>query len=196
MKFSNVLAFAGLMFAATQVSVSAAILTEDFEAPFPAWETGWLGTNSNLQNFYGVGFDRGNNPDGLWVGNQDTVFNPSFGATLTSLAVDVAGYSTGTRLQIFDMSGSVLLDQLVSLTFGAGTDPGTYSNYSVSSLNGISKFSFIGGSPVGNTSIDNVVVSTATGAQAVPEPFTIIGTFVGGTAAVRMRKKLKNANKA
>ena len=26
---------------------------------------------------------------------------------------------------------------------------------------------------------------------AVPEPFTIIGTIIGGTAAFRMRKKLK-----
>jgi hypothetical protein len=29
------------------------------------------------------------------------------------------------------------------------------------------------------------------GSTAVPEPFTIIGTLIGGTAAVRMRKKLK-----
>jgi hypothetical protein len=33
-------------------------------------------------------------------------------------------------------------------------------------------------------------VGTSTGAE-VPEPFTIIGTLIGGTAAVRMRKKLK-----
>lgn len=30
---------------------------------------------------------------------------------------------------------------------------------------------------------------------AVPEPFTIIGTLVGGTAALRMRKKLADASK-
>jgi hypothetical protein len=30
----------------------------------------------------------------------------------------------------------------------------------------------------------------------VPEPFTIIGTCIGGTAAFRMRKKLKSSNKA
>jgi hypothetical protein len=34
-------------------------------------------------------------------------------------------------------------------------------------------------------------IGTAVGAQSVPEPFTIIGTLVGGTAALRMRKKLK-----
>ncbi|WP_396133686.1 PEP-CTERM sorting domain-containing protein [Chamaesiphon sp. OTE_75_metabat_556] len=32
-------------------------------------------------------------------------------------------------------------------------------------------------------------------ATAAPEPFTIIGTLVGGTAAIRMRKKLKSVNK-
>jgi hypothetical protein len=36
---------------------------------------------------------------------------------------------------------------------------------------------------------------SATAATAVPEPFTIIGSIIGGTAAFRMRKKLKS-NKA
>jgi hypothetical protein len=40
--------------------------------------------------------------------------------------------------------------------------------------------------------LDNVVVDVA----AVPEPFTIVGSLVGGTAALRMRKKLKSSNKA
>ena len=33
-------------------------------------------------------------------------------------------------------------------------------------------------------------------AKKLPEPFTIIGTIIGGTAAYRMRKKLKAANQA
>ena len=40
----------------------------------------------------------------------------------------------------------------------------------------------------------NYVVTVAlptTVATAVPEPFTVIGTLIGGTAALRMRKKLK-----
>jgi hypothetical protein len=40
--------------------------------------------------------------------------------------------------------------------------------------------------------LDNVVVDVA----AVPEPLTIVGSLVGGTAALRMRKKLKSSNKA
>jgi hypothetical protein len=39
--------------------------------------------------------------------------------------------------------------------------------------------------------LDNVVLSSNSASTAVPEPFTIIGTLIGGTAAVRMRKKLK-----
>ena len=46
------------------------------------------------------------------------------------------------------------------------------------------------------SSFAGVVDTSATsGNTAVPEPFTIIGTLVGGTAALRMRKKLK-ADKA
>ncbi len=38
-----------------------------------------------------------------------------------------------------------------------------------------------------------LVTVTDTRATAVPEPFTIVGTLVGGTAALRLRKKLKVA---
>ena len=42
-----------------------------------------------------------------------------------------------------------------------------------------------------------VATGNATGSYAsVPEPFTIIGTLVGGTIAIRMRNKLKARNKA
>jgi hypothetical protein len=48
---------------------------------------------------------------------------------------------------------------------------------------------------VGAAVIDNIQFGAAT-AQSVPEPFSIIGTLVGGTAAFRIRKKLADANKA
>ena len=41
-----------------------------------------------------------------------------------------------------------------------------------------------------NTGIDNVIINS-TASTAVPEPFTIIGTIIGGTAALRLKKKLK-----
>jgi hypothetical protein len=48
----------------------------------------------------------------------------------------------------------------------------------------------------GYTRLDNFRFGTVNAATAsVPEPFTVIGTFVGGTAALRMRKKLKSVSK-
>jgi hypothetical protein len=46
----------------------------------------------------------------------------------------------------------------------------------------------------GTTELDNFRFGTAN-AAAVPEPFTVIGTLIGGTAAFRMRRKLKSARK-
>jgi hypothetical protein len=43
----------------------------------------------------------------------------------------------------------------------------------------------------GATQLDNFRFGTAN-PTSVPEPFTVIGTLVGGTAAFRMRKKLKS----
>jgi hypothetical protein len=150
----------------------ATILTEDFEATFPAWESGWLATNSNLTNVYGVGSDRGNNPDGLWVGVTDIVFQTAFGQSLTSISFDVAGYQP-TTVEIYDSSGSILLSTPLTLTLGAFTDPGTYVNYGASSGSGIGGFRFVGGAVVGNTSIDNVVVEIDGEFSTVPEPGTI-----------------------
>lgn len=162
---------------AVGVSAPAAVLTEDFEADFPAWETGWFGLNSNARNYYGIGQGRGNNPDGLWIqddspGDQNIriVFGNAFALSLTSLSLDVAGYSQGTRLEFFDASGAVLGDFLITLTFGASSDPGIYANYGITSTAGIGGFRFYNSSPEGNTSIDNIVASSD--ALVIPEPST------------------------
>jgi hypothetical protein len=142
---------------------------------------------------------RGNNPDGLWLddgngvysGNVAIAFNTTFGASLTSFAIDVAGY-VPTTLQVYDMSDTPLLSSSVTLTAGAFTDPGTYAHYSATSSNGISKFVFTqdSGSQIeGNTSIDNVVVTT--GINSVPEPTTmlLLGFGIVGLAGARRSKK-------
>jgi hypothetical protein len=51
-------------------------------------------------------------------------------------------------------------------------------------------------SPQNSTQSFNIqgYIGGSAGAAPVPEPFTIIGTIVGGTAAFRMRKKLKAAD--
>jgi hypothetical protein len=181
-------------------AMAAITYIEDFEAAFPAWESGWLGVNSNLQNYYGVGQGRGNNPDGLWISDGDAatsgdtlveiVFDPTFGATLTSFDVDVAGYAP-VNLTIYDMSGNTLLSTSVTLTNGAYSDPGVYAHYGVTSGNGVSKFSFSSGSGQieGWTSIDNVVV-VADGASQIPAPAAILlGTIGTGLVGWLRRRR-------
>lgn len=176
------MAFAGAAQAAT-------ILTEDFEAVFPAWESGWLATNSNLTNYYGVGEGRGNNPDGLWIGVADIIFSPGFGQSITSISFDVAGYST-TNVQIYDSLGGILLDVPVTLTNGALSDPGTYANYSISSLQGIGGFRFTGGGVLGNTSIDNVTVEIDGELNPIPEPASM-AMIAGGLVLLALFRRRK-----
>jgi hypothetical protein len=47
---------------------------------------------------------------------------------------------------------------------------------------------------ISSINITNIAVNAVVTAS-VPEPFTVIGTLVGGTAVLRMRKKLKSAHK-
>lgn len=87
------------------------------------------------------------------------------------------GYSNGTGTS-FELVGSDI--------DGAFLDGGSNS-LSANSLNSnvLGRYTF-------NARNGEVVVPPSTN---VPEPFTIIGTIIGGTAAVRMRKKLKITNK-
>ena len=178
-------------------------LTENFNNPFPEWETRWLGSNSNLTNYYHetggcYGVDcRGNNPDGLWIadgigGSLDTfiTFAPAFAATLTSLQLDVAGH-TAARLVIFDKDGTTLLDTLISLTNGATNDPGTYATYSALSVNGIGGWNIlrVGSSQIeGNTGIDNVQVTSGE-STTVPDAGSSLLLFGIGLAGLRAWRK-------
>lgn len=182
----------------TSASVAAS-LTEGFEGAFPAWESGWFGANSDARNWNCGGAlgctTRGNNPDGLWVasvGGGSSVpievnFNTSFGAAIASLTLDVAGYQP-TTLSVFDMDGLSIFSQVVTLTFGASTDPGTYSHYIINSINGISRFAF-DGAAAGNTSIDNLVVNTVASPIPEPEIYVMLAAGLGLMGFVARRRK-------
>lgn len=180
-------------------TAGAATYTEDFEAAFPAWESGWFGTQTNAQNYYGVGQGRGNNPDGLWIDDGDGVlsgdyveiaFNPLFGAGISSLSIDIATW-VNTYLQAFDMANVMIYSGLVTPTYGAYTDPGVYENHLITSTNGISRFAFLflGGQIEGNTSVDNIIINGG-GQNPVPEPSTLILLGAGLAAAGIFRRRI------
>lgn len=137
--------------------------------------------------------DRGNNPDGPWLlgvggtqGGPITVtFDAGFGNGLTSFKLDVAGHLQ-TRLTAVDADGVVIFDEEVQLTAGAYTNPGVYASYTITSTTGIASFSFSGGA-AGNTSIDNLVATTA----PIPEPASVALMLAGlaGLAAHARRRK-------
>jgi hypothetical protein len=139
---------------------------------------------------------RGNNPEGLWIADTqgfnsgvggpvvDIVFNPVFGANMTSLSFG-GEYFVQAQVTIYDMSNNVLAQQVFS---GGGFDFDHADVISANSANGISHFTidstqFGGGQVEGNTSVDNFEVNV------VPEPGTIAVIALGlGALALRRRK--------
>jgi hypothetical protein len=185
---------------AAALPAAAGTLTEDFNAPFPAWESAWLGENSNLVNYFLADglpdTDRGNNLDGLWIadsmtyhgGNVIISFQPSFAATLTSLSIDIAGY-VPLNFEIFDATGQALLSTALTLTYGANQDPGVYAHYSTTSTTGIGGFEFLGTATIeGNTSIDNVVVNQSGTATPEPAAWGLIGAGLLALAGMGKRR--------
>lgn len=127
-----------------------------------------------------------------------------------------SGGNTYTQIGdlVFDFGQQVTANPLVArLTVGSG------SIFSTVSLDNATTFSFLSGNTTFRTQPDNILSqvlvqrgdfrfsvdnsanvgspngSYSLAATAVPEPFTIIGTIIGGTAAFRMRKKLSNSVK-
>lgn len=176
----------------TAGAAHATVLTEEFEADFPAWESDWFGVLSDAGNHYCAGqrgcAERGFNLDGLWLGGTSdnsiaVSFDPAFGASLASFQIAVAGY-VPTTLSAYDMAGARIFSQDVFLTRDAGGEQASYATYTITSGGGISRFEFSGNAG-GNTSVDNLIAVTA----EVPEPATpgLIGLALCGAAFARRR---------
>ena len=189
-------------------SASGAPLTETFPNPLGAFYSGWLGSNTNMGSVYLSDGDpdinyRGNNPQGLWISGNQTVgggtagsiltinFNPSFGATLTSLSFGVEAF-VQQQISIYDLSNNLLATGVFS---GGDFGFGHEDVISAVSANGIGSIvfdssSFGNGQISGNTSVDNFLANVA----AVPEPASMLAWgLIAGVGAVGYRLRKRNA---
>ncbi|WP_309739199.1 PEP-CTERM sorting domain-containing protein [Chamaesiphon sp. OTE_20_metabat_361] len=105
----------------------------------------------------------------LLLGNTTIGFRQLF---LTNAGNGLGNSAPQTNLSLTDVS--------LSSIFGSGLNSGTVLQFRVND----SDF----GNNSGGFTVSTPINQSTT---AVPEPFTIIGTLIGSTAAVRMRKKLK-----
>ena len=118
----------------------------------------------------------------------------SFASAISSFGAFVnyaPGSGTDPTISTFD-SSNTLLSTFNLATLAPISTPGGFNQFVFRGIDEgsaiISSFQLSGSYIVAAGSADGSAASTST---AVPEPFTIIGTLIGGTAAFRMRKKLK-----
>ena len=117
---------------------------------------------------------------GLLIAQGGSVYTNGSG-----IGLGVTGVSPNYKTITF--TGSFIESQFTRLTGSGSLNPDFVSGVSTS-------FGFAATNSGSNNLTqyyDNFRLETFAVPTAVPEPFTIIGTLVGGTAALRMRKKLK-----
>jgi hypothetical protein len=124
---------------------------------------------------------------GYQVGNTNEALTPTFDALTNSYLFS----GRNTNVSETDPSGAAIFyfqnTNSVTFQFEANTRTQSSINSVFSAIDG--DLSLIQGNTSGFASRVDV-------SAAVPEPFTVIGTLVGGTAALRLRKKLKAAKAA
>lgn len=183
------------------VAVSAIAVTPAQAANFSFTENADNTLSINASQFEnGFSVNGGSSINGTTIvlpGSNDPVtFSGSWLDLGASIPVSRNIYFTaGNTSQISD-----IFSYLVSTDGTFGTISGTFQSASNLGLlpNGVSPSDvFESGTsvPFSSAFLTAAVTTTATAPTSVPEPFTIIGTLIGGTAAFRMKKKLKDAAK-
>jgi hypothetical protein len=166
-----------------------------------AGATGIKFITSNPVSFKQVGFSA-TIPGGIdYIPTTDLVFTfPNTNGTPTDPAGGTLTLLANTR---FLVTPAASTGGVTRSNFDIYTSPsfdGIFTNGTDSTVVNFTSFSFelddidntnpiLNPSPNGSFSL----VVTVPDATAVPEPFTIIGTILGSTAAIRMRKKLAAA---
>ncbi|MGH2571572.1 MAG: hypothetical protein ACRDGR_10120 [bacterium] len=170
-------------------NAGAEVLCEEFPDPLEGWRDRWFAQNSDARNYYvcysgGGENDRGNNPCALWICdgdlsplNADVEFNLVFGATVTHFSIGIMPF-VPCNLTVRDLGGNIVYQTPVVVD---GTFPPCPTRtYECNTPTGLGSFHIeaTSGSQVeGNTSIDNVCVTTG-------EPVSVEESTWGGIKAL------------
>jgi hypothetical protein len=103
-------------------------------------------------------------------------------------SIDLADASNSGTQPTINFTGTRADNTIVTQSLALDNLPGVQT-FNFSGFTNLAKVEWNSISPFG-AQFDNINVSAAS-STSVPEPFTIVGTLIGGTAALRMRKKLK-----
>jgi hypothetical protein len=193
-----------------QLGVSGTILPN----PFAATSTGGLGVIGQFTGGAGQRLDQ-SNFGGPWIGNfapGDAVLwsNLSNGPLTLTFANPVSGVGSQMMADFYgNFTGSIEAFDSANISLGlfsnlTGVSNGNSDNsavfWGISSTNTdiksiVFNASDDGGFGPNDFAINQLSLVSSSNTTAVPEPFSIVGTLIGGTAALRMRKKLKSTNK-
>jgi Protein of unknown function (DUF642) len=126
--------------------------------------------------------------------NFATTIGQTYQVTFGLTSENVAGDST-----LRASAGAAFVDYVLGVSgSGAFKKPFTTQNFNFVANSNLTTLSFIHTAGTGGNNdpvIDGVSVVQLGQPTSVPEPFTIIGTLIGGTAAFRMKKRFKTTNK-
>jgi hypothetical protein len=190
-------------------SFTAATTTQniDFEGTAGAGSSTFYDTGLAISGVTFTGLS-GFGPFGVIATGTDEGFGSGTNIRSCSGCAIVATLPSGITAIGSDFAGqtSVSVPFTITLSTGETFNFNTLNSFNFSfagftSDTPISSISFNGlgdsnSSFGGTTRLDNFRFGTVNASStAVPEPFTVIGTLIGGTAALRMRKKLKSAGK-
>lgn len=153
------------------------------------WETGDVsgGTNGLGGSSARIGYSNG-------TGNAGTFFELCGSGVNGAFLDGAARVSCGGELNPNALAFSSALPSTSSFAALAGStlSENLTGSSGIGGSGGVVRFNARGG----GVAIEDPTEPTSTSpTTAVPEPFTIIGTMIGGTAALRMRKKLKSNDK-
>ncbi len=155
-------------------------------------------------NGYPIGPWLGDNTTSRWIApNSDSQVNGPVGNYTYRTTFDLTGFTPSTA-QITGLWSSddggvdIVLNSTHLGSFANTGSSGIFTSFTISSgfQSGINTLDFVINNSFGPTGLRTELSGTANlgSSTSVPEPFTVIGTLIGGTAALRMRKKLKSTS--